>query len=339
MPGLARYRTFATDSARWSAVELRPDDIIISTPPKCGTTWMQVLCALLIGSTAELPGDLSAISPWVDICTEPLDVVVERLRAQTHRRFMKTHTPLDGLPWLEEVTYVCVGRDPRDVAISWDRHVANTDIRRLIEARVAAIGLEDLDDVMPRAPAPPPGSLPERLRDWVDDDRPPTAVHSSLEATLHHLETFWEQRHEPNVVRVHYAELEQDLLTQLGRLAARLGISATEGLLHEMASAASFGAMKDHADQLAPEASQVGLWLDNERFFAEGRSGTWRTVFTSDLAARYQERAATLAPPDLLTWVHQPDGRDGCASPPAATEQRLRNAGAIGGADGKNRQR
>lgn len=35
---------------------------------------------------------------------------------------IKTHTALDGLPWDDRVTYVCVGRDPRDVALSWDNH-------------------------------------------------------------------------------------------------------------------------------------------------------------------------------------------------------------------------
>ena len=37
----------------------------------------------------------------------------------------QTHTPLDGLPLDPRVTYICVGRDPRDVALSMDRHVAN----------------------------------------------------------------------------------------------------------------------------------------------------------------------------------------------------------------------
>ena len=48
--------------------------------------------------------------------TRALDDVVADLDAQTHRRFIKTHTPLDGLPHDPRVTYIGVGRDPRDVA-------------------------------------------------------------------------------------------------------------------------------------------------------------------------------------------------------------------------------
>jgi hypothetical protein len=50
------------------------------------------------------------------------------LASQPHRRFIKTHTPLDGLPFDHRVTYVCVGRDPRDAGFSWSNHLANMDL-------------------------------------------------------------------------------------------------------------------------------------------------------------------------------------------------------------------
>ncbi len=44
------------DSRRWDGFEFRADDIVISTPPKCGTTWTQMITALLIFDTADLGG-------------------------------------------------------------------------------------------------------------------------------------------------------------------------------------------------------------------------------------------------------------------------------------------
>ena len=113
---LVRYYTVVEDSARWNGFRFRDDDIVISTPPKCGTTWTQMMCALLIFQTPTFDRSLDLISPWLDMLTRPLDRVVADLDAETHRRFIKTHTPLDGLPFDEHVTYICVGRDPRDVA-------------------------------------------------------------------------------------------------------------------------------------------------------------------------------------------------------------------------------
>ena len=57
MTAVRRYEASMYDSNRWDGFELRPGDIIISTPPKCGTTWTQMICALLIlaGTGAPAP--------------------------------------------------------------------------------------------------------------------------------------------------------------------------------------------------------------------------------------------------------------------------------------------
>ena len=118
MTAVRRYEASMYDSNRWDGFELRPGDIIISTPPKCGTTWTQMICALLILQEPELPLPLDTLSPWIDMVTRARTDVFADLEAQTHRRFIKTHTPLDGIPNDPTVTYICVGRDPRDVGLS-----------------------------------------------------------------------------------------------------------------------------------------------------------------------------------------------------------------------------
>ncbi|SCG52939.1 hypothetical protein [Micromonospora halophytica] len=45
---LTHYRNGIVDSGRWNDFDLRPDDIVVSTPSKCGTTWAQMICALLV---------------------------------------------------------------------------------------------------------------------------------------------------------------------------------------------------------------------------------------------------------------------------------------------------
>src|SRR5882724_6349402 len=101
MTAVRRYEASMYDSNRWDGFELREGDIIISTPPKCGTTWTQMICAMLLFQTPELPRPLDQISPWLDQLLRPLDSVVADLEAQpptgegTRRRFIKSHTPLD----------------------------------------------------------------------------------------------------------------------------------------------------------------------------------------------------------------------------------------------------
>jgi hypothetical protein len=295
---VVRYHTLVYDSSRWEGFRFRPDDVVISTPPKCGTTWTQMLCALLIFDSTTFDRPLARISPWLDMLTRPLDDVVADLEAQRHRRFIKTHTPFDGLPQDERVTYLCVGRDPRDVALSWSHHSDNIDKDQLMAQRAAAVGLDDLAELGP-PPPPAPEDPSERFWAWMDGD--PSS--SSLARTLRHLETFWERRSEANVALFHYGDLSSDLCGQLGRLADVLEIEVSEGRIEELAAAATFGRMKERAVDLAPNSDQ-GLWHSTHDFFHRGATGAWRDLLDGPGLARYQARVAELVQPDLAAWVH-----------------------------------
>jgi hypothetical protein len=163
---LKRYRNLVYDNARWARFQFRDGDIVISTPPKCGTTWMQTLCAMLVLNAVEFDRPLTQISPWLDVQINPLAAVLHDLEAQEHRRLIKTHTPLDGLPSDERATYVCVGRDPRDVALSFEHHLANLDMEAFMAARAAAVGLADLAELGPPPPSPSPDPA-ERFWAWA----------------------------------------------------------------------------------------------------------------------------------------------------------------------------
>ena len=221
---MTRYRNFVFDSGRWDGFKFRADDIVISTPPKCGTTWTQMICALLIFQTPTFGQPLDVLSPWVDMLTRDRDTVVGELEAQTHRRFIKSHTPLDGLPFDDRVTYICVSRDPRDVALSWDNHMANMNFLAFITARQNAVGLDDMAEILAQGPPVRPDDPRERFWAWVDDETPLEESLPSLRTTLHHLQTFWERRDDPDIVLLRYEDLQADLEEQMQALARRLRI-------------------------------------------------------------------------------------------------------------------
>jgi hypothetical protein len=132
-----RYTSPDEDSARWSGFAFRPGDIVISTRSKSGTTWMQMICLVLIFGSPALPGPLSQLSPWLDWLVEPRQSVVARLDAQQHRRCIKSHTPLDGLPIDERATYIVVAREPQPGA---DPSVHRTACAARASARSGAAG-------------------------------------------------------------------------------------------------------------------------------------------------------------------------------------------------------
>ena len=304
MAEFVRYRNLMSDNIRWEGFDFRDDDIVISTSPKCGTTWTQMLCALLLFRTADFDRPLTAISPWLDQQTANRDDVLAELASQQHRRFIKTHTPLDGLPYDERVTYLCVGRDPRDVAVSMDNHWANMDFEQVFKVRADAVGNDDLQDVMSSASLAQRSDDPvERFRAWVDNDTAPTLVGSSLWAVLNHVDTFWTMRDRANVTLFHYSDLESDLEGEMARLADVLHIDIAPECIHELAPAARWGAMRSRAAVVAPN-SDIGIFRDLEKFFHSGESGQWRALLGDDDLVHYEARVRQLASPELAHWIH-----------------------------------
>jgi aryl sulfotransferase len=201
--------------------------------------------------------------------TRPRDEVVAELEAQRHRRFIKTHTPLDGVPWNDHVTYIDVGRDPRDVAMSMGNHMENLDFDKFMAALVRTASVDGGTVLPPPGPPDaPPGTPTDRGRFWmwVDNPVPPTEETSSLLRTLRHHETFWNARSSCNVVMLHYDDLQTDLGGQMRALADRLEIAVPASRWDELVEAATFEQMRGNASTLAPNTDSA-IWHDDTRFF------------------------------------------------------------------------
>jgi aryl sulfotransferase len=294
-----RYRSDDEDSDRWRGFPFRPGDIVISTRSKSGTTWVQMICALLVFQSPELPEPLGELSPWLDWLGAPRSEVYARLSAQTHRRFIKTHTPLDGLPLDPRATYVVVGRHPLDMAVSLYHQGDNID-------RVRQRQLTGQPE-----PAGPPRARPslhDWLLRWIDWDADPRRFPDSLPGVLHHLcdariRVEVQDHGAPKVVLLHYDDLCADLEGTMRGLATTLGIAVDSTAWPTIVQAAGFSAMRARADDLAPDAA--GMLKSPTAFFRRGSSGAARDVLSGDEWSRYRDRVAALAPPELLEWLHR----------------------------------
>ncbi|MDG4836995.1 sulfotransferase domain-containing protein [Micromonospora sp. WMMD967] len=286
-----RYRSTDEDSGRWAGFRFRDGDIVISTRSKSGTTWMQMICALLVLRTPELPAPLNVLSPWLDWLAEPRDAVFDRLAAQPHRRFVKTHTPLDGVPLDPRAHYVVVARHPLDMAVSLYHQAGNLDRARLAELT---------GQPAPSGPGRKRVPVEQWLRSWIDQEVDPRAELDSLPGVMLHLTDAWARRHEPNVELVHYDDLLADLGGEMRRLADRWELPRPGP---ELVEAATFGRMRERADRLAPDT--LGVLRDRRAFFRQGGSGQGRNMLDAAAQAGYEERVAALAEPDLLTWLHR----------------------------------
>lgn len=297
------YRTWILDSERWGHYRPRPGDIVISTYPKCGTTWMQRIVGLLVFQTPE-PEPVMEISPWMERrWPEPVEAVVAQLEAQDHRRFIKTHLPFDGIPVFDEVKYVHVARDGRDACLSYHNHATG-----FAPFFLDALDQSGLADESIARPYPRPAADPaDHFHNWLTKGVVPG--HQDGEPTMsffHFEQNWWDERDRSNVLLVHYLDLKADLPGEMRRIADFLEIDVPNDMLLELAGAADFKSMQRDGDQLMGKVSKI-FEGGGARFFHQAAIRGWQDMFRDEDLAIYEEKTRNLLSPDCRQWLR--DGR------------------------------
>ena len=298
-PATHEIRTWTTDSRRWNHFKPRPGDIVIATPAKCGTTWMQQIVSLLVFASPE-PRPVQQMAPWLDARVfGELEDILARLEAQTHRRFIKSHLPLDVLPFYDEVKYINVARHGLDAFMSWVNHAHSTKEEAL--KRYDAAGLAD--ELVARPYPRVPRDVREFFNCWISADISGAAAIANPATQYFWTErSFWKERHAPNLLMVHYNDLKSDLEGEMRRIADFLDIAIPGGIWSTLVDAARFESMKNHGDEVLAGAGAT-FEGGHKSFLFKGENGRWRDVLTKDDIARYETRLKEETSPALARWL------------------------------------
>ena len=226
------------DSTIWNDLQFRDDDIIIATYAKAGTTWMQqIIAQLLFDGDPDL--QIAEMSPWMDLRVPPKEVKLPFVDSQTHRRFMKTHLPVDALRFSSEAKYIYIGRDGRDVVWSLHNHHANAN-QTWYDALNKTPGL-----VGPPI-EPPPDDVRLYWRDWLERDGHP------FWPFWENVRSWWHIRNLPNVLMVHFSNLKRDMSGEIRRIASFLEIPINDSSWPAIMEHCSFEWMKKNATNVVP---------------------------------------------------------------------------------------
>jgi aryl sulfotransferase len=267
------------DPTRWNAFTPRPDDIVVATPPKSGTTWMQGILALLISGDPQANAQLWTESAWIDINIRDVTEAMAKLDTQTHRRQIKTHTPFDGIPVWQELRYITVYRHPIDIHFSFVKHAAN-------------MTRDVLKPLFPDDPS-------ERFRIFLEGEH---LMGASLWSIVNHYRCTLAREPRDNLLRLHYADMLRDLSGAVARVAAHVGISHPPDVMAALVQAATFDSMKSNADRFAPYAGQE-FWHNDAAFFESASSNKWEGTLTQADLAAYDARMSGLLTPDERNWL------------------------------------
>jgi len=276
------------DSTVWNDFKFRDDDIIISTYAKSGTTWMQqIISQLLFNGDTEI--DTQAMSPWIDFRVPPKEVKLPAVEAQTHRRFVKTHLPVEALVYSPKARYIYIGRDGRDVLWSLYNHHASGN-----EAMYNA--LNNSPGLVGPPLERPTADIREYWHTWLDKDGFP------YWSFWENVRSWWAIRNLPNIILVHFDVLKRRMPEEMRRIAAFLGIPIDESKWDLIVEHCTFDWMREHGEKIVPLGGAV--WVDGVKsFMNKGTNGRWKETLTAEESAEYEAKALAELGPECAHWL------------------------------------
>lgn len=202
------FPTSYTQSADAMTYSAKNDDIFIVSYPKSGTTWMQMIVTRILNGSGDMPDvfwseGLDAVSPQLEKVGKDFVTRVKRPAA------IKTHLPVQAIPWNENAKYIVVLRNPKDVSVSYYYQLLAT---------VPSLRGMDFHEYF--------------CNNWITGWIPSGDY-------FDHVTGWWNRRNQKNVLIMLYEDMKSDLPASIRKIASFLGqeyeakILADDGLVME----------------------------------------------------------------------------------------------------------
>lgn len=268
-------------------------DIVVADPFKAGTTWTQRIVQQILHNGEEPEGGLSDTSPWLDSSWGDHAGMLEVLKEQREagkRRVMKSHLPAYALPIAPEARYVFVGRNGKDLGISFHNYLYNFS-----GPTMEAINRIHAESSADSAPLVIPEDMQEFFDLWLDTDGYQCCD------LLDIMNSWWELRSEPNVLLVHYQQLKRDLSGQIARLAEFFSIDPASLQMDTIVEHCSFDYMSDRAEKMAPFGGEH--MSSAKAFFHKGPKRDHRNELTPAQVERFDRVALQKLGAECAHWL------------------------------------
>jgi aryl sulfotransferase len=226
----------------------------------------------------NFPGAVIEMGPWFDGRIFDFDELSARLEAQTHRRYIKTHTPADGIPIFDTASYIVVARDGRDAFVSFVNHLQHMR-DDLIERLNAEAKTQGIDPVM---------KFRDDIHGFSLTAGSPTLLHC---ATLPAGGTCAANR------TSYSSTTTTSNATSMAFLNSDIPAVRWPGVVERC----TFERMRADADKVGD--FQRVFEGGAESFFFKGTNGRWREVLTEGELRRYRDRVEELLAPEAAHWL------------------------------------
>ncbi|KAM9475518.1 cytosolic sulfotransferase 2-like [Clarias gariepinus] len=257
---------FFTDN--WDKVQnfkAKPDDIVVATYPKAGTTWVcYILDLLYFGQTCperEKSVTIYDRVPFLEfICPQYPTGIDMADTLPTSPRIIKTHLPVQFLPksfWQQNCKIVYVARNAKDNVVSY-------------------FHFDRMEKVQPE-----PGDWSSFLQRFKEGKM----VFGSW---YDHVCGWWEKKRTySNIHYMFYEDLVKDTGLEIKKLGSFLGLSTSEEERKKIVACVQFDVMK--ANPMTNLSDDPTLDCSVSQFLRKGKVGDWKNHFTVAQKEQFDE--------------------------------------------------
>jgi hypothetical protein len=254
-----------------------PSDVLITTAPKAGTTWMQqILHQMRTGGDPDFD-NIGTVVPWLE-CPRPgrtWQQVLEDYDALPRPRLFKTHCTAGQTPGIGTASVILTVRDPRDCCVSFYHHLMN-----MTDAALAASGHQR------------PASFAAHVDDWL-----------RFAAWYRNVNSWWPYRDHEKVLLLRYQDLKQDLAAGVDRIAAFLDWDLTRAQKARVLEYSSFEWMKAHDDRFSRQLESGKPQFKPGQFIRQGKVGGHKELVTAELEKKILDFARAQLEPECLRFL------------------------------------
>ncbi|MCI4381093.1 hypothetical protein PGIGA_G00247700 [Pangasianodon gigas] len=254
--GISMVHYFTDDWENVQNFQARPDDILIATYPKAGTTWVSYILDLLyFGNTAperqtSIPIYLRV--PFLEAVIPKIPTGVELVsNLPTTPRLIKTHLPVQLVPksfWEQNCKVVYVARNAKDNAVSY----FHFERMNLIQ--------------------PDPGDWNNYLQQFMDGKK-------VFGPWYDHVSGYWEKKQTySNLHYMFFEDMVENTAREVERLCSFLGLSTPTEEREKITKNSHFDSMKQN--KMTNYSTIPVMNLSISPFMRKGKVGDWKNHFT-----------------------------------------------------------
>lgn len=258
--------------------EARPTDVLITTAPKAGTTWMQQILHQLRTQGDASFGSIFDVVPWLEMPRAGMDFreVLADYEKLSEPRVFKTHCTYSQTPGTEVARIILTVRDPRDCCVSFFHHMNGMNAE-VLPGMPASMSFDDMQQCVDRFLA--------------------------FGAWYRNVASWWPHRNKANLLMLRYQDVSADLPAAIDRITAFLGWHVTPEGRARTLEHASFAWMKANAGKFTRLKKDGPLMSKDGTFIRQGKVGGYQAELSSQQAEALLARARADLPRDCLEYL------------------------------------